>query len=152
MPVRLMEQIRKASLEKKIFFSSMAVILSLSFVIAILSRWVLVSNLTSELQKRGLGIAHSIAKNSQGHIKTGNVPALSELLVDARSGHRMPLVAYVFILDQTNKVLSHTFSEPFPNDFRTANPIKEEQSHANAGDSVNHNAPVVGHAVAQAQQ
>ena len=129
MPTRLITYIRKSSLETKIFLSSMAVIISLSIVIALLARWVLVSSLTEELKDRGLGIARSIARDSQPHLKTGNTPALTELLVDARGGHRKSFVAYFFLLDQTGKLLAHTFSDPFPDELASVNPLAKEKPH-----------------------
>ena len=108
----------------------MVVILLLSAVIALLSRWVLISSLTSELKHRGLGIAQSVAEGSRGYIKDENVSALTKLLIDARSGHRKPLVAYLFILDQAQKVVAHTFNGPFHDSLLAANLIKKEQPHA----------------------
>ncbi len=89
---KFMVKVKTASLEKNVF-SSLTVILLLSAVIALLARWVLVSSLTSELIARGLGISLSIAEGSRGYILTENLPELTNLLFDARMGHRKPLVA-----------------------------------------------------------
>lgn len=114
----LMRKFRETSLSNKMFFSSLAVILLLSFVIALFTRWVLISSLTSELEMRGRGIAQSIADSSRGYLLTGNAPQLTSLIFEARLGHRKALIDYVFIVDKDNIVQAHTFMEEFPRQLR----------------------------------
>ena len=45
----LIDRIRNSSLKNKIFFSVTAVILLISVLIALFTRWILISTLTSEL-------------------------------------------------------------------------------------------------------
>ena len=61
----LIDRIRNSSLKNKIFFSVTAVILLISVLIALFTRWILISTLTSELKQRGLGIAYLTGKPSQ---------------------------------------------------------------------------------------
>ena len=121
-----MQQLRNLSLKNKIFFSTTVVILLISALIALFTRWVLISSLTKELQKRGLGIAHSIAEGSRSYILTENVPELVSLLFEARLGERKQLVTYVYLLNQESVVLSHTFVKPFPPQLINANPLPDE--------------------------
>lgn len=121
-----MDRLRKLSLKNKIFFSTTAVILLISVLIALFTRWVLISSLNSELQRRGLGIAQSIAESCRGFILTENIPELTSLAFDARLGERRQLVLYVFILNKQNKVLCHTFTDTFPRDLADANALLPE--------------------------
>ncbi len=102
------------SLKNKIFFSTLAFILLLSVVIALFTRWVLISSLTTELEHRGLGIARNIADNSREFILTENSAELTNLTFEARRSGRNTLVRYAFIMDKNGKLLSHTFTEDFP--------------------------------------
>ena len=80
--------LKNLSLKNKIFLATTAVILLISVVIALFTRWVLISSLTSELKRRGLGIANSIAESGRGHILTADIPELTSLLFDARLHER----------------------------------------------------------------
>ncbi|THB67968.1 MAG: PAS domain S-box protein, partial [Desulfovibrio sp.] len=114
----------KLSLKNQILFFSLTVILLVSFFIALVARYILISSLTRELEYRGLGIADSIADSSTGLILTQDLPGLVSLVFEAAQvGERQSLVSYVFILDTEQNVLASTFIRPFPEDLRTANPI-----------------------------
>jgi len=126
----IFKKISEASLKNKIFFSTLAVILLISLLIALFTRWILISSLTLELQRRGLGIAQSIAEGSRGYMLTQDTPQLTSLIFDARLGERKFLIPYVFILDKKNNVIAHTFTSAFPDGFHMANSILPEQSNS----------------------
>ena len=123
-----LEKLKDLSLKNKIFFSTLAVILLISLLIALFTRWIVISSLTTELKRRGSGIAHSISESSRGFILTENVPELTSLLFEARLGERKELIVYVFVLDKQGHVLSHTFTRPFPEGLHLANPIGPDAS------------------------
>ena len=122
-----LEKIKNTSLKNKIFFSITLVILLISVLIALFTRWVLISSLTSELKRRGLGIGHSIAESSRGAILTEDIPRLTSLLFDARLGERKFLVVYLFAQNKEERVLAHTFTRPFPEGLIQANPLPPDQ-------------------------
>ena len=126
----LTARIINSSLKNKIFFSTTAVILLISLAIALFTRWILISTLTSELKQRGLGISYSIADSSRGYILTENIPQLTSLLFDARLGRRKELIVYVFTADKQDRILAHTFTSPFPVGITRANLIKPGQDHS----------------------
>jgi PAS domain S-box-containing protein len=117
------------SLQNKIFFSTTLVILLISVVIALFTRWVLISSLTSALELRGMGIAQSVAEASRGHILTHDIPQLTNLVFDARLGERKSLIYYVYILDKQEKILAHSFTRQFPMDLAHPNQIESGESH-----------------------
>ena len=125
--MKVLDQIRNASLKNKIFFSITLVILLISVLIALFTRWVLISSLTDELKRRGLGIGQSIAESSRSYILTADIPQLTSLIFDARLGERKNLVFYVFIQDKAGRVLAHTFTRPFPEGLAHANPLPPDQ-------------------------
>ncbi|MCP4689821.1 MAG: PAS domain S-box protein [Desulfobacterales bacterium] len=130
MAKRLIDSLKNSSLKNKIFFSTTAVILLISVLIALFTRWVLISSLTSELHERGLGISHSIAESCRGYILTADIPNLTSLIFDARLGGRKDLVGYVFIVDKQNRILAHTFTRDFPGKLLHVNLLPSDKSHA----------------------
>ena len=126
---RLISSVENTNLKNKIFFLITAVILLISVLIALFTRWVLISSLTSELKERGLGIGHSIAESSRGYILTKDIPKLISLIFDARLGVRKHLMGYVYITDKQGKILAHTFTTEFPVDLLNINPIDPEKTY-----------------------
>ena len=124
----LIDSIKNSSLKNKIFVSTTAVILLISILIALFTRWILISTLTSELKQRGLGISSSIAESCRGYILTENIPQLTSLLFDARLGARKELVSYVFVLNKGGKILAHTFTRPFPKEIAQANKVPADEN------------------------
>jgi len=125
---QLILSMKNTNLKNKIFFFTTAVILLISVFIALFTRWVLISSLTSELKERGLGIGHSIAESSRGYILTKDIPQLISLIFDARLGVRKHLVDYVYITDKQDKILAHTFITDFPVKLLNSNPIEPEKT------------------------
>lgn len=115
---------RRLGLKLKIFFTTVGVVLLISAAIALLARWILVSTLTDELKLRGLAIAQSIADRANGLILDKDIPQLVSLAFDtAQLSERRHLIAYIHITDAEGHVLAHTFTRPFPEELRTANPL-----------------------------
>jgi histidine kinase len=115
-------------LKNKIFFSILAVILIISVAIAFLARWILVSSLISELELRGIAIARTIAERGSSYVLDKDFPRLLSLIYDeAQLSERKHLISYIFIVDQENKVLAHTFTRPFPQELRLSNPVPADR-------------------------
>ncbi len=128
-PRTILERLNNVSLKNKIYFSTTAVIVLISLLIALFTRWILISSLTGELKLRGLGIAQSIAESSRTYLLTRDIPKLTSLIFDARLGERRFLINYVYITDKQGEVVSHTFTRPFPDMLRTVNTLRPGQSH-----------------------
>ncbi len=105
---------KRLSLKNKIFLSCLGFILLVSIIIALFTRALLISGLTSELEKRGTGIAQSIAKNARTFILTKNRAELTSLAYDARLGKRKDIVKYLIITDNHGNILAHSFTDFFP--------------------------------------
>ncbi|WP_332308269.1 ATP-binding protein [Desulfonatronovibrio magnus] len=128
---QLMFRFQDISLKNKIFFTTLAMVLMLSVAIAIMARWILVSSLVNELTLRGIAIAQSIAEQGKGYVLTRDHPNLVSLVFDAAQlGERQILVDYIFIIDEEQKLLSHTFIRPFPRELIHANPIPADRSYS----------------------
>ena len=130
LPRSLLERLNNISLKNKIYFSTTVVIVLISVLIALFTRWILISSLTGELKRRGLGIARSIAESSRSFLLTRDIPHLTSLIFDARLGERRLLINYVYITDKQGEVVSHTFTRPFAAKLRTVNVLPAGQSHA----------------------
>jgi histidine kinase len=123
------KRFRDISLKNKIFLSILAVILVISVIIAVLARWILVDNLISELELRGIAIARTIAERSSGYILDKNYPELLSLIFDeAKLKERQHLVSYIFVSDREDQVLSHTLTRPFPESLRLANRVPPDET------------------------
>jgi PAS domain S-box-containing protein len=122
---------KNISFKNKILLSTLLVILLLGGGVSLVSRWILIPSLVSQLQQRGLGIARGIAERGRAYILTENIPELTSLIFDtAVLRERRPLITYIFVLDKGNRVLSHTFTYPFPERLRYANTILPEESYS----------------------
>mgnify|MGYP006428754455 CR=1 FL=1 len=106
------------SLKNKIFTLCLVIVVLVSIVIALFTRWLLVSSLMGELKKRGTGIAQSIADNSRELILTKDKERLTALVFDAKVGNRKDFVRYLLISGVDGKVLAHTFLRRFPDKLR----------------------------------
>lgn len=121
-----MRQFVKISLKNKFFFSTLGVILTISVIIAFLARWILVSSLTSELEMRGVAIAHSVAERGAGYVLDNEYSELLSLLYDeAKLRDRQHFITYIFVIDKEHNVLSHTFTVPFPPALADFNQVPE---------------------------
>jgi len=92
----------------------MGFILLVSIFIALFTRSLLITGLTNELKKRGIGIAQGIADGSRVFILTKNRAELTGLAYDARLGNRKSVVKYLIISDNQGQILAHTFTTKFP--------------------------------------
>ena len=108
----------KLSLKNKIFISCLGFILLVSLVIALFTRWLLISSLTIELKKRGTGIAQSIADNARVYMLTKNKAELTAIAFDAKLGNRKNIVRYLIISDKDGHILAHSFTTFFPEDLK----------------------------------
>ncbi|PID74254.1 MAG: PAS domain-containing sensor histidine kinase, partial [Desulfobacterales bacterium] len=107
----------RLSLKNKIFVSCLGFTLIVSFLIALLTRSLLISSLTGELKERGVGIAKGTADSSRVFILTRNRAELTGLAYDARLGNRRDVVVYLLITDREGQILAHTFTTGFPKGF-----------------------------------
>ncbi|MCP3926933.1 MAG: PAS domain S-box protein [Desulfobacterales bacterium] len=113
-----MKLFRNLSLKNKIFISTFAIIMLLSCLIGLFTRWVLINSLTSELKLRGAGIARGIAEGGSEFILTRDRTELTSLIYDARVGEKENLVNYIFVTDIRGYIIAHTFVEEFPENLK----------------------------------
>ncbi|MDC0335292.1 ATP-binding protein [Pseudodesulfovibrio sp.] len=105
----------QSGLREKLLLSMLAAVLFISVAIALVSRYILVSSLTHELEMRGKAIAHSVAERGGSYILDNETPQLLTLIFDEAKLHqRKYLVSYIFIEDQNGDVLAHTLTRALP--------------------------------------
>ncbi|MDD3311624.1 ATP-binding protein [Pseudodesulfovibrio sp.] len=127
---RLSARIARIGLREKLLFSMLAAVLFISVAIALISRYILISSLTHELEMRGYAIAHSVAERGGSYILDNDIPQLLSLIFDeTRIRQRKQLIAYVYIEDQHGKVLAHTLTRNLPESLHSnAIPPVEQES------------------------
>lgn len=124
----MIKKFERLSLKNKFIFSMLAVILVISAAVALMARWILVNSLNTELELRGSAIAHSLAERSGPLILDKDYPKLLSLIYDEATLHeRRHLVSYIFVKDADGKILSHTFTRPFPKKLRHTNTLPQSR-------------------------
>lgn len=104
-----------AGLRMKLLFSMLVAVLFISVAIALVSRYILVSSLTQELEMRGRAIAHSVAERGGSYILDNDIPPLLTLIFDEAKLHqRKYLLSYIFIEDADGELLAHTMTRELP--------------------------------------
>ncbi|OGR22242.1 MAG: PAS domain-containing sensor histidine kinase [Desulfobacterales bacterium RIFOXYA12_FULL_46_15] len=109
-----MKMFNELTLKNKIFISCLGFTLLLSILIALFTRSLLITGLTNELKKRGIGIAQGIADSSRVHLLMKSQAELTALAYDARLGNRKDMVKYLIISDKEAHILAHTFTTGLP--------------------------------------
>ena len=123
-----METLRNLSFKNKVLFSTTLIVVLLGIAVFFVVRWVLLPSLTSELKKRGVAIAQSIAGRSRGSILVEDKPMLTSLIFDEKHlEERRLFISYIFILDNNQVVLAHTFIGEFPSWIVKANLLLPDQ-------------------------
>lgn len=104
-----------AGLREKLLVSMLAAVLFISVAVALISRYILVSSLTQELELRGRAIAQSVAERGGSFILDNDIPKLLTLIFDEANLHqRRYLVSYIFVEDIEGRLLAHTMTRKLP--------------------------------------
>ncbi|SMD07081.1 PAS domain S-box-containing protein [Desulfocicer vacuolatum DSM 3385] len=114
-----MNYFNQLSLKNKIFISCLGIILLVSFFIALFTRSLLITGLTGELKKRGIGIAQGVADSARVYMLTKNRAELTAIAYDAKLGNRKDIIKYLMISDNRGNILAHTFTTGFPPNIET---------------------------------
>jgi signal transduction histidine kinase len=84
--------------------------------------------MANELEARAYSVAQDLASRSTDLILVNNLYALQQLIVETQYNH--PDIRYIFIMDDQDQVLVHTFGGGFPSDLTSVN-TASSLSHAN---------------------
>lgn len=123
-----MNYFKTLSLKNKIFITCLGFVILISILIGLFTRSLLISSLTEELKKRGIGLAQGVADSSRVFILTNNRAQLTALAYDARLGNRKNIIRYMVISDDKGEILAHTFTTGYP-------PVIEQAVERSAMDS-----------------
>jgi two-component sensor histidine kinase len=97
----------------------------LGIVVIAFIRGVLSKELTTELQKRGVGIAKHFTEMATDHVLTEDIFSLKMLAVDHKDAEEN--IEYIFIMDDNGMIMAHTFGDGFPVELRTVNAVRPGQ-------------------------
>jgi len=114
--------IRFFSLRTRFLAAVVTLLLLIGSVLTIYIHTSLKQSLSLQVQKRGVAIAHSLARMATNPSLTENNIALQLLVYDFRRSQED--VDYVFIIDQHGRVTAHTFGAGFPEGLATFNQLK----------------------------
>jgi len=104
-----------SGLREKLLLSMLVAVLFISVCIAFVSRYILVSSLTHELEIRGKAVAHSVAERGGSYILDKDIPQLLTLIFDEAKLHqRKYMLSYIFVQDAEGNLLAHTMTRNLP--------------------------------------
>ncbi len=112
-------------LRNKISASMVALLLSLGLVAILITHTILLKVLKAEFQHKGLTLAKSIVANSLIDVLTQNTPRLKQLIENEKKSDKD--IAYIFVIDSTGHILTHTFNKGFPMDLVKANTFNADK-------------------------
>lgn len=113
------------SLRKKFLVNMVMLLLLLGLTIALITRGVLLKVLKTEFQQKGVSLSRSLAANSVVDILTQNTSRLKSLVENEKKLDND--IAYIFIMDSSGSILTHTFDKGFPVGLLKANGLKQKK-------------------------
>ncbi len=115
-------------LRTKVLFGIIGIVLLTGLSLAILVRIALTQTLHNELIKRGVFMTEHVAEMSEKPILTEDFEALLMLTYDYKRSDED--IEYIFVLDEYDNILAHTFKEGFPIELKEANRIGSGQKYS----------------------
>ncbi len=112
-------------LRKKILLSMVGLLLLLGLSIALTTHAILLKVLKTEFKDKALSLSRSIAANSLVDVLTQHTSRLKQLIDNEKELDKD--IAYLFIIDSSGHILTHTFDKGFPIDLLKANTINLKQ-------------------------
>lgn len=113
------------SLRKKFLVNMVMLLFLLGLTIALITRGILLKVLKTEFQQKGVSLSRSLAANSVVDILTQNTIRLKNLVENEKRLDND--IAYIFIIDSSGSILTHTFDKGFPVGLLKANGLKQKK-------------------------
>ncbi|MFZ3047713.1 MAG: hypothetical protein WA151_17510, partial [Desulfatirhabdiaceae bacterium] len=111
----------KLGFRGKVFFGIIAIVVMNGLFISLPVRRIVQDALSREYKNRGLSMSMNLASRSQEPILSTDFLVLKDLIDNLI--HSSSDVTYAFILDATDRILSHSFKDSFPTELKSANPV-----------------------------
>lgn len=115
------------SIRAKILGIVLALVALLGIGITLQVRAVLTQTMDAQLEEQSVSIARDLAARSTDLILINDLYALQQLLLETRANNAN--VRYVFIVDNQNHVLAHTFGQGFATGLLSANSVTATEYH-----------------------
>ncbi len=113
--------IRIFSLRAQLLVAEIIMLLMIGAVMIVYIHTSLQENLSLQIQKRGVAVAHSLARMAVNPSLTENFIELQLMAYDFRNAEED--IEYVFIADKHGRLSAHTFREGFPDLLAGVNPL-----------------------------
>ncbi|GAB4542785.1 MAG: hypothetical protein Fur0020_12220 [Thermodesulfovibrionia bacterium] len=98
-----------------------AIVITVTLLILIPIRMVVVNTLRNEIEKRGESIARTLSERIGDYVLMGNSFQTSQAIHDVFKKERD--IEYIFVTDYEGKVFAHTFKDGYPSDITMWNPL-----------------------------
>lgn len=108
-------QMKMSKLFQKTLLGIIFLFIIIFITISVFSGWHLYRNLTEEYKSKGMAIASSIASSSAEtilNLDSATVQAMIDQFLDIEG------VSYVFVIDSTGEIISHTFIPTIPSEIK----------------------------------
>lgn len=106
-------------LQTKILVGAIGLVVLVGLATAIFIKTVVYKKLADNLEKRGVFIAKTVADNSVNPLLTENFFELDMMVKDLKTSEED--IEYIFIVNGSGDVVSHTFDRGFPTDLKKLN-------------------------------
>ena len=116
-----MNWFKRLRVKQKITVSTVLVVIFIATVSWLSIQWVVLPNLSNEITNRGRIIAKSIAQRAQQYLTADDRPNLLDVIFTEK--WMEPYLAYVFVTNEVEGVIAHTFLQPFPQSLIELNPL-----------------------------
>ncbi len=119
--------IRLFTLRTRFLLAAVTLLLVTAGIMLVYIHTSLQTNLSKELQKRGVAIASGFARMATNPGLTENLIQLQLLAIEFKNSEDD--IKYVFAVDRHGRVVAHTFRGGFPPQLAAANPLRNDESH-----------------------
>ncbi|MBP9625093.1 MAG: HAMP domain-containing protein, partial [Veillonella sp.] len=116
----MLQRLQTMGLTSRLTAMVVSVVIVFSVAVSVLMWQVVSSVMEEDLHNRGIGIANDLVQSVKNPIQTGNLPALDELIHNVKSANA--IIEYIFITDDTGKVMVYTFDDGMPQGLLVAHP------------------------------
>jgi signal transduction histidine kinase len=120
-----MKWFKRLKVKQKIAVSTVLVVIFIAAVSCLSIQYVVLPNLTDKITNRGGIIAKCVARRAQQYLTADDRPNLLDVIFSEK--WMEPYLAYVFIIDEAEGVIAHTFLRPFPQSLVGVNPLPADR-------------------------
>ncbi|NVM22950.1 MAG: PAS domain S-box protein [Desulfobacterales bacterium] len=123
--VGLVDFFENLSIRRKVLYSTIVMLVFIGIVSGLAHWFIVIPSVIKQIQIHSLRVGYSLVTRCRPHILAGNRPVLTGILFQKKVIEAD--LSYIFITDNNNRLLAHTFIGSIPEGIETANLIGPEE-------------------------